>query len=507
MSLESTLADIATKLKEGRYRSEAAISTGIVLRVLRALNWQDHDTEVVWPEYTTMNGRVDFALCDPPSKPKVFVEVKRHGMAQGKDAVRQALHYAFDEGVNFVVLTDGQTWSFYLPTERGSYEDRRVLKLDLCESPLHTSSDALARFLEYGRVASGEALESARKEHRDRTSRDTVLRTLPEAWSELVRKGDESLVRLLADAVESRARVRPGDADVLDFLGSLKMSRGPHVPSLPSKPTESQEPHHRAVIVGPPNSKASNRSKTSQEPYQRAVIVGGKRHDFKSPVTTMVAVLTELQEADRRFLEQLAIHPGIKRQTRMVVAMDAADIYPKSPHLRHKVAQLPDGWLVCTNFHAEEVIQVINIAAEVSGISVEWYLPTESTGRNKQPTTATRAISSNGTVIVEGQRHEYKSLLGAIEFVLNRLQEADNHFLSELSEHPKIRNRQRALVARSVEEIYPNSPHLRRRVRHLPDGWLLCTNAFDSEKALRFVDALENMGGVDLVWDPPITSD
>lgn len=88
MPLESTLDDILTKLKEGRYRSEAAISTGIVLRVLRALDWQDHDTEVVWPEYTTMNGRVDFALCDPPSKPKVFVEVKRHGMAHAKDAVR-----------------------------------------------------------------------------------------------------------------------------------------------------------------------------------------------------------------------------------------------------------------------------------------------------------------------------------------------------------------------------------------------------------------------------------
>ena len=507
MTLESTLDDIATKLKEGRYRSEAAISTGIVLRVLRALNWHDHDTEVVWPEYTTMNGRVDFALCDPPSKPKVFVEVKRHGMAQNKDAIRQALHYAFDEGVNFVVLTDGQTWSFYLPTERGSYEDRRVLKLDLCEPPLHTSSDALARFLEYGRVASGEALESARKEHRDRTSRDTVLRTLPEAWSELVRKGDESLVRLLADAVESRARVRPGDADVLDFLGSLKASRGLHVPSLPSKPRESQEPHHRAVMVGARGASSTRRLPASQESHHRAVIVGGKRHDFKSPVTTMVTVLTELQESNRRFLEQLAIHVGIKRPTRMVVAKDAADIYPKSPHLRHKVAQLPGGWLVCTNFHAEEVMQVINIATEVSGVSVEWDLPADETARIKRSTTSTRAIRHAGSVIIAGERHDYTSLVEAIETVLRKLQEANDRFLGELAIHPKIRNPRRALVARSVEEIYPNSLHLRHKVTQLPDGWLLCTNQFDMEKALRFVDALKSMSGVDLVWDPPITSD
>ncbi len=102
MPLESTLDDIVTKLKEGRYRSEAAISTGIVLRVLRALNWQDHDTEVVWPEYTTMNGRVDFALCDPPSKPKAFVEVKHPGAARSEDSIDQALLYAFRQGVPMV---------------------------------------------------------------------------------------------------------------------------------------------------------------------------------------------------------------------------------------------------------------------------------------------------------------------------------------------------------------------------------------------------------------------
>lgn len=498
MPLESTLDDIVVKLKEGRYRSEAAISTGVVLRVLRALNWQDHDPEVVWPEYTTMNGRVDFALCDPPSKPKVFVEVKRHGMAQGQEAIRQALHYAFDEGVNFVVLTDGQTWSFYLPTERGSYEDRRVLKLDLCESSPQGSGEALARFLEHGRVVSGEALDSARKQHRDRTSRDTVLRTLPSAWSGLVRNGDESLVRLLADAVESHAGVRPVDADVLDFLGSLKVSSRLQASSLPSKPRQSRESNDRAVIVA------------------------GKLHEFNSPVKAMVSILTELQEADHGFLDRFAVHSGIKRATRMVVAKNVADIYPKSPHLYKKVAELPDGWLVCTNFHAEEVKRVINIAAEVGGTPVEWvpstksgqsnsqserHLPTEETGRNKQSTTAPRTISRDGTVIIAGASHDYHGYLQAIDIVLRRLQDTDDQLLSKLARHPKITNPRRALVAKSVEEIYPESHHLRGRVRQLPGGWLLCTNAFDSEKAMRFLQALEDVSDAILVWNPPITGD
>ena len=498
MPLESTLDDIVTKLREGRYPKEVDVSSGIVRRVLSELNWDVYDTEVVCQEYRAGNGFVDFALCDPPNKPRVFIEVKRPGGARSDDAIEQALLYAFREGVPFVVLTDGQTWSFYLPAEAGRYEDRRVLRLDLYTSSLQDSSDALIHHLEHGRVASGEALEAARREYRDRISRETVRMALPRAWSELVSKGDESLVRLLADAVESQARVRPVDSDVLDFLGSLRGSSRLQAPSLPSKRRESLEPRNRAVIVA------------------------GKRHEFKSPVKAMVSILTELQEADRGFLGRLAIHSGIKRATRMVVAKDAVDIYPHSPHLRDKIAELPDGWLVCTNFHAAEVKQVVNIAADVAGTSVEWipstesgqsnsqserHLPSEETGRNKRSTTGPRTISRNGTVIIAGASHDYNGFLQAIDIILRRLQDHDDQLLSKLARHPKITNPRRALIARSVEEIYPDSPHLRHRVRQLRDGWLLCTNSFDSEKAMRFVDALEDVCGAILVWNPPIASD
>lgn len=115
MSLETTLADITLRLRQGNFPNEQAISQGIVLRVFQELGWDTWDTNVVRPEYQTGEGRVDFALCHPPSKPAVFAEVKQPGKAE--DAVRQALEYAFHAGVPFVVLTDGRTWSFYLPVE------------------------------------------------------------------------------------------------------------------------------------------------------------------------------------------------------------------------------------------------------------------------------------------------------------------------------------------------------------------------------------------------------
>ncbi len=41
------------------------------------------------------------------------------------------------------ILCDGREWSFYLPGEHGSYEDRRVYKLDLLERKLEEISKYL----------------------------------------------------------------------------------------------------------------------------------------------------------------------------------------------------------------------------------------------------------------------------------------------------------------------------------------------------------------------------
>ena len=516
MSLESTLDDIVTKLRAGRYPNEAAISTGIVLRVLRTLNWEDHDAEVVWPEYNVGKGRVDFALCHPPSKPIVFVEVKQPGAAESEDSIEQALLYGFRQGVPVVVLTDGRTWSFYLPAEPGSYEERRVLRLDLYESSSRDAEAALENYLEHGRVASCEALKAARREYRNRTSRDTARRALPVAWSKLVREGNELVVRLLADAVESQTKVRPIDADVLEFLRSL-----------PIRADSGRLPHpNRGVIpvdapsVSPEHD-AHKRENKPRKRYQGAVIVAGKRLEYKSLIEAMITVLTELENSDYGFLNEFSKLPGIKRRKRTIIAKTAAEIFPRLPHLRKMVGQLPNGWLVCTNFSPSEVMKVIEKAEDASGTPVMWDPPIEarqsnaqfeqgqsiaSTGSKKQSTTGHRTIKRTGTVIIDGKRHGYASRAEAIEIVLTELQNANYRFLNELAEHPKIRGRRRALVARSAEEMFSDSPHLRHKVGRLPHGWLFCKDTLDSQVAMKIVDTAVEVSGANLVWDPPVTS-
>ena len=77
---------------------------------------------------------MDYALCHPPREPLVMVEVKQIGQSKGAD--HQLFEYAFHKGVPMAVLTDGQEWHFFLPTEQGDYGERRVYKLDLSSATL-----------------------------------------------------------------------------------------------------------------------------------------------------------------------------------------------------------------------------------------------------------------------------------------------------------------------------------------------------------------------------------
>lgn len=144
-NLASIIEDVTSRLRQGRFPNEQSISQGIVLRLLHQLGWDVYDPTSVWPEYNTGEGRVDFALCHPPSRPAVFIEVKQPGKAES--GIRQALEYAFHTGVPFVVLTDGKTWSFHLAD--GSWPPTWVIssrkrlcaqRLKLPDSPLEPTS-------------------------------------------------------------------------------------------------------------------------------------------------------------------------------------------------------------------------------------------------------------------------------------------------------------------------------------------------------------------------------
>jgi predicted type IV restriction endonuclease len=356
MSLETTIADVTARLRQGKFPNEQAVSQGIVLRILQELGWDNWDTSVVWPEYQTGEGRADFALCHPPCKPAIFTEVKQPGKAE--DAVRQALEYAFHAGVPFVALTDGRTWSFYLPAEQGSYEDRRVYKLDLYERPPAEAAEILQRYLQRSRVESGEALECARKEYRSRNRRSQAKAAIPEAWRELVEKGDELLVEMLMGAVESKAGVRPDADDVAEFL--LGLGRPVIVEKQPPAGTRETSTAGPRQIVPRPANETSRSGR---------LVLKGKSYPYHNAKDAMVIVLRELAHADPAFLERCSQHPNAQGRKRRYIARTPEELYPDREDLREMREQLPDGWLVATNLNNVLKKTIIRLAAEVAGLT------------------------------------------------------------------------------------------------------------------------------------------
>ena len=248
MTLKEHIDDIRNQLKDGLFVNEAAVSQGIVLRLLNVLTWPTYNTQVIIPEYSVEGGRVDYALCHPPSKPVVFIEVKQVGNIEG--AERQLFEYAFHKGVPIAILTDGREWRFFHPIAQGDYRERRVRELNLSENNSEESAECLNRYLNYELIRTGEAVEAIKTDYEKVVQQRQVATRLPEAWSKLLEEADEFLIHAVAEKTEDLCDYRPTDGQVLAFLKSLEIRKtipeSSHPPTIsPAQPTLRREPRTR----------------------------------------------------------------------------------------------------------------------------------------------------------------------------------------------------------------------------------------------------------------------
>ena len=171
MTLKEHIDDIRDKLAERKFRKEAAVSQGIVLRLLGALAWPTFNTQVIIPEYSVEGRRVDYALCHPPSKPIVFIEVKKVGNIER--AERQLFEYAFHEGVPIAVLTDGRKWRFFHLMGLEYYRELKVRELDFIKGNTEKIADCLNRYLNYQSIRTDEAIRIMKKDY-ERTYKQKI---------------------------------------------------------------------------------------------------------------------------------------------------------------------------------------------------------------------------------------------------------------------------------------------------------------------------------------------
>lgn len=241
MTLKEHIDDICDNLAKQVYSSEALVSEGIVRRILEALEWPRFNPQVVIPEYPVEGGRVDFALCHPPSKPLVFIEVKPVGKSGG--AEKQLFEYAFHKGVPVIILTDGKEWHFFHPSGQGEYKDRKVYNVDLTDVDRVESTARLSRYLNYQSICTGEAIKAIEDDYRAVSKQRQAEASLPEAWIRLVQEEDEILLDVVAEKTESLCGDKPSTAQVLNFVKSLVQ--------VESRPKEIPLPPIRTKIPNP----------------------------------------------------------------------------------------------------------------------------------------------------------------------------------------------------------------------------------------------------------------
>ena len=127
--------------------NEAVIKHFVVLPILRDLGWNCDNLEnlEVFPDKITESGTVDYAL-QHDGKSRVFIVVKQWPTKSGSDELYdETALYASQEEVDFVVLTNGKTWDFYLPNLPDiPWETRRF-----CSIELDNENEAVSDFQKY----------------------------------------------------------------------------------------------------------------------------------------------------------------------------------------------------------------------------------------------------------------------------------------------------------------------------------------------------------------------
>lgn len=357
--MHSLISRIKTGLEAGSYPNEATVSTSIVVPLLRELGWDDTDPSIMCPQYTTGRGRVDYALFPRAGSPAVFVEVKAIGRTS--DADLQLFTYAFHEGAQIAVLTDGRVWSFYLPGQFGSYDERRVYQLDLLERDAAEAERRIHRYLARERVVSGAALSDAQADYHDQRNRREAQRTLPRAWNELLSEPDPDLVEMLRSRAEAMSGHRPTQEAIEEFLRARAGAPSPPkpaisspAPSAPLPPEESTAP----VVQAPPERSHNNINRWR---------LRDRSGSARDQVEAWLALLEALFEA---FPERRAnMAAAVRTRSRNNIAPDVESIYPQKPEIARKShRQIVSGWYVGTNESAATKLRIARAAATACGL-------------------------------------------------------------------------------------------------------------------------------------------
>ncbi len=365
--MQLLIEQIRERLQRSAYVNEAAISHGVVMPIINALGWDTADPQQVVPEFSISGGRVDFALFGLGHKPAVFIEVKQVGRAMTGD--RQLFEYCFHQGVSLCVLTDGREWSFYLPGGHGSYEDRRVYRLQLDDREPAKCEQMLLRYLSRDRVRDQSAFEDAQRDHRDATRNREAVNLLPKAWREVADEANDQVVEALTDKAEALCGYKPAAAEVVAFLRTLVPGSAVGQFLSSQRSTSQLEKVASATlttpssVVQPPPSANETRAADKTVTY----VIEGEHCTAPNASVALVEILSAIVARDSSLIPALA--QAVSGTKINHIARTPNEINPAKPHLARAVEIAPD-WLVGLNIANRTKMGIIRTACELYGLKM-----------------------------------------------------------------------------------------------------------------------------------------
>ncbi len=326
MSLRQTLETIRSNPHPV---NEETAKFQILAPILRDLDWNPFGQEVLWEHpvgATKGGGRVDIAL-RAGGRIQTLIEAKAPG-ADLRQHVSQVLGYAFHEGVDICVLTDGLRWWLYLPREPGPPEERRFAVLRLDEDPIDQLYDDLSAFLGRDSLLGKQAERRAKQVLRARQEAAHLEKEMPRIWRQMLDEPDADLVELIGHRVYERLSLRPQHEQIIAAI------RGMPIPPAPSEPDEPGVP--------PPPKPAA----TSNAKRPTAIGLWGEPHPIRFHYETVTTVLTELHKRHPDRFDQTA--EQLKSRKWSYVSRDLQQVR------NQRIAQIPSGHYVDVNLSAAQ---------------------------------------------------------------------------------------------------------------------------------------------------------
>jgi len=220
IDLKSFLNDLRNGERGGHDLNESAVCQAIIMPILSNLDWDIYDANQVIPEYSCGEGKIDYCL--KAQYNKVFLEAKKAN-EELMSHQKQLLRYAFEEGANLAVLTNGYSWWFYLPLLGGNWEERRFLSLEIDnnEQSIEFLNEKFKKFLGFNNVKSGNALEDAKTFYNSKENERKIEVTIPKAWEKLLKEKNNELISLVSRKVKELKSLEPTDDQIIDYLISI----------------------------------------------------------------------------------------------------------------------------------------------------------------------------------------------------------------------------------------------------------------------------------------------